>query len=139
MFILKTEPSEYSFADLQRDKRTTWSGITAAPALAHLRKARKGDLALIYHTGDEKRIVGLARLASDPRPDPSNPGLNDRGEPRFPVVDLTPVKPARMPITLAVLKADTRFAALPLITQTRLSVIPIPTKLEPILLRLAGL
>ena len=64
-FLLKTEPSEYSFADLQRDKSTLWTGVSNAAALIHLRSICKGDELFIYHTGDEKAIVGLARAAGD--------------------------------------------------------------------------
>lgn len=138
-FILKTEPDAYSFDDLVRDSATTWDGITNNAALLHLRSARRGDEALIYHTGDTKAIVGLARITSDPYEDPAQPGLNAKGEPRFAVIDLKPLRAVKTPVTLAQLKADARFAKLPLITQTRLSVIPVPPPLDAAIRKLAGL
>jgi predicted RNA-binding protein with PUA-like domain len=138
-FLLKTEPTEYSFADLRRHKRAVWDGITNNAALAFLRTARKGDEALIYHTGDEKAIVGLARIASDPYADPERPGENARGEPKFAGVDLTPLRAAATPVTLAQIKADRRFAKFLLVTQSRLSVMPVPPELDAALRTMAGL
>jgi predicted RNA-binding protein with PUA-like domain len=118
-WLLKTEPSTYSFADLQRDRRTTWDGVSAPAALVHLRAMRNGDEALIYHSGGEKAVVGLARLASDPYPDPK---LDD---PRRVVVDLVPVRPLATPITLSAIKADPRFKDFALVRISRLSVMPV--------------
>jgi predicted RNA-binding protein with PUA-like domain len=137
-FILKTEPSTYSFADLQREKRAVWDGISNPAALAFLRGARRGDEAMIYHTGDEKAIVGLARITSDAYEDPAQPGSNADGLPKVPVVDLAPLRPAPRPVTLAQIKADRRFASFPLVRQPRLSVIPVPPDLEAALRELAG-
>jgi len=138
-FLLKTEPSEYSFDDLTREKRCVWSGVTNNTALLHLRTMRKGDEAFIYHTGDEKAIVGLAQVVRSAYEDPGQPGLNPKGEPKFAVVDLKPLRRARTPVTLAAIKADPRFAAFPLVTQTRLSVMPVPGSIEAALRKLAGL
>jgi predicted RNA-binding protein with PUA-like domain len=138
-FILKTEPGTYSFDDLVREKKATWDGITNNAALGHLRSAKKGDEALIYHTGDEKAIVGLARFSSAPYEDPAQPGTNDRGEPKFAVIDLQPLRAAKALVTLAQIKADKRFAKLPLVTQSRLSVVPVPPDLDAALRGLAGL
>lgn len=118
-WLLKTEPSTYSFDDLRRDKRTTWDGVSNPVALKHLRAMRKGDQAFVYHTGDEKSIVGLARIASDPFADPK---LND---PSRVVIDLEPVRPLRKPVTLAAVKADRRFADFALVRISRLSVMPV--------------
>jgi predicted RNA-binding protein with PUA-like domain len=137
-FLLKTEPGEYSFQRLLADRRTTWSGVTSNAALGHLRTARKGDEALIYHTGDEKAIVGLAQFVSAPREDPERPGFNEAGAPRFAVIDLKPVKSARTPVTLAAIKADQRFADFLLVRQSRLSVMPVPPALDALLRRMAG-
>lgn len=128
-YLLKTEPDDYSFADLVRDKRTTWTGVSNPAARIHLRSMRKGDDAFIYHTGDDKAIVGLARVVSDPRADPAKPGLNDRGEIAFPVVDLEPIAPLPMPVALTAIKADPRFASFLLVTNSRLSVMPVPPAL----------
>ena len=119
-WLLKTEPSTYSFDDLVRDKRTTWDGVSNPVALKHLRTMRKGDQALVYHTGSEKAIIGIARIAGDPRPDPK---LDD---PRLVVVDLEPVRALRKPVPLAAVKADRRFADFELVRISRLSVMPVP-------------
>src|SRR3977135_2323956 len=81
-FLVKTEPSTYSFDDLQRDKRTVWDGVSNPVALKHLATIRKGDTVIVYHTGDEKQAVGLAVAASDAYPDPKFK------DPKRPVVDL---------------------------------------------------
>lgn len=138
-FLLKTEPSEYSFDDLTREKRAVWSGVSNNAALAHLRTMRKGDEAFIYHSGDEKAIVGLAQVIKAAYQDPEQPGLNAKGEPKFAVVDLKPLRKARAAVTLAAIKADKRFAAFPLVTQSRLSVMPVPGEIDAALRALAGL
>jgi predicted RNA-binding protein with PUA-like domain len=138
-FLLKTEPTTWSYDDLVREKGTVWDGVTNNAALIHIRAARKGDEAFIYHTGDEKQIVGLARIASNPYEDPANPGRNARGEPKLAVFDLKPLRKARTPVTLARLRADNRFADFALIRQSRLSVMPVPEKLDRILRQMAGL
>lgn len=138
-FLLKTEPSAFSFDDLVRAGRATWDGVSNPAALANLRSARRGDEALIYHTGGEKAVVGIARFTSDPYQDPARPGLNDRGEPRFAVIDLAPVRRAASPVTLASLRAERRLASFALLTQSRLSVMPVPPDLDAILREMAGL
>lgn len=138
-FILKTEPSEYSFDDLVRDGKAAWDGISNAVALKNLRTARAGDEALIYHTGDEKAIVGLARITGAAREDPKNLGQTETGEPKFAVIEIKPVKAAKTKVTLAQLKADPRFATLGLVTHGRLSVVPVPAAMDIALRKLAGL
>ncbi len=122
MFLVKTEPSTYSFADLQRDKITTWSGVTSPAALIQLRLMKVGDEVLVYHTGDERAIVGLAKVVKGAYEDPNNPGRNDRGEPKFAVVDIAAVKPVKNQVMLADIKADARFREFGLVKQSRLSV-----------------
>jgi predicted RNA-binding protein with PUA-like domain len=138
-FLLKSEPTEYAYADLVREKKACWTGVANAQALAQLRSMRKGDVAFIYHTGDEKAIVGLAKAVSNPYEDPKQPGTNDAGAPKFAVIDLAPVKQARTPVTLAAIKADKRFADFALVKQSRLSVMAVPEALATILRGLAGL
>jgi predicted RNA-binding protein with PUA-like domain len=138
-FIFKTEPSTYSFADLVREKRAVWDGITNNAALGHLRTAVKGDEVLVYHTGDGKAIVGLARVAGAVREDPKHPGTNTAGAPKFAVVDLVPVRAVPSPVTLAQIRADKRFASLGLVRQSRLSVVPVPPEMDGPLRKLAGL
>jgi len=131
-WILKTEPSDYSFADLRRDRRTRWSGVSNPVALKHLRSMTAGDDVMIYHTGDEKRIVGLAKVAGEPYPDP------DAGDERRTVVDVSAGEAVSKPVTLAAIKADPAFADLALVRQGRLSVVPVPDPLWKRLLQLAG-
>jgi predicted RNA-binding protein with PUA-like domain len=138
-FLFKTEPGDYSYPDLIADKRTVWTGVSNNAALAHLRAIRKGDEVLIYHTGDEKAIVGLATAASDPYPDPKSPGLNAAGLPRMPVVDLKPVRALKRPVTLAELKSDPHLATFALVRQPRLSVMPVPPDFDLAIRALAGL
>lgn len=131
-FLLKTEPFEYSFADLVRDKRVVWEGVSSAPALLALRGAKKGDEAFIYHTGGEKQIVGLARVTKGAyAPDAENP--------KAVVIDLAPLKPALTPVTLARIKADPRFKDFALVRQSRLSVMLVPPALDAILREWTGL
>lgn len=137
-FLFKTEPSTYAFADLQRDKRTTWDGVANAAALITLRSVKKGDEVFIYHSGDEKAVVGLAQAKSDAFADPKQPGLTPGGEPKFAVVDLVPVKAVPTPVTLAAIKADRRFADFALVRIPRLSVMPVPPAMEKALRTMAG-
>ena len=123
-WILKTEPSGYAFADLQRDGRTRWDGISNPVALRHLRSMHRGDQALVYHTGDEKRVVGLATVASEP----------DENA----VVELEAGRGVATPVTLAAIKADPAFKDLALVRMGRLSVVPVPAELWKKLLGMAG-
>jgi predicted RNA-binding protein with PUA-like domain len=118
-WLLKTEPGEYSWDDLVRDRRTAWTGVKNPLALKHIREMNKGDEALIYHTGDQRAIVGIAKIVSAPRPDP-------KGGPKSAVVDLEPAKPLANPVTLARIKADSAFAGWELLRIGRLSVMPVP-------------
>jgi predicted RNA-binding protein with PUA-like domain len=118
-FLFKTEPTEYSYADLKRDKRAVWDGISNALALKYLRQVRKGDTVIIYHSGGEKRAVGLAVAASDPYPDPR---LDD---PRRVVVDLKPQRALATPVPLATFKMDSILRTVDLVRISRLSVMPL--------------
>ncbi len=131
-FLVKTEPSTYSFADLQRDKRTVWDGVSNPVALKHLATIKKGDTVVVYHTGDEKQAVGLAVAASDAYPDPE---LKD---PKRPVVDLAADRPLPEPVPLAKVKADAVLKATDLARLPRLSVMPLGEAQFQRLLRLAG-
>ncbi len=116
-WLLKTEPSSYSYADLAREKKTRWDGIKNPVALKYLKTASSGDQALIYHTGDEKACIGIAEIVSAAYPDPKNEALT--------VVDLKVVRALASPVTLATIKADAGFAESPLVRQGRLSFVPI--------------
>jgi len=113
-YLLKTEPTVYSFADLQRDKTTIWDGVTNPVALKNLRNMKAGDQLVIYHTGDEKSAVGTATVVSV---DPSDP--------KTPAVKIKAGKPAARIVTLADVKANRLFADSPLVRQGRLSVVPL--------------
>ncbi len=137
-FLLKTEPSDYAYGDLVREKKTIWDGVSNNGALIHIRSVKKGDEAFIYHTGEEKQIVGLATIVSLAYEDPQRPGLNARGEPKLAVFDIKPLKKAQTPVTLAQLKADDRFSGFTLVRQPRLSVMPVPGDLNRLLRKMAG-
>jgi len=113
-YLLKTEPSEYSFADLVRDKETVWDGVSNPVALKNLRGMKKGDGLVIYHTGDEKRAVGTASVVSV-----------DASDPRAPAVRIKAGKTLARLVTLAEIKANRLFRDSPLLRQGRLSVVPL--------------
>lgn len=131
-FLVKTEPSTYSFADLRRDRRTVWDGISNPVALKHLATIRKGDTVVVYHTGDEKQAVGLATAASDAYPDPK------LGDPKRVVVDLQADAPLATPVTLAQVKADAVLKGNDLARLPRLSVVPFTEEQFQRLMKLAG-
>lgn len=118
-WLVKTEPSTYSFTDLRREGKTTWDGVKNALALKHLAQIRKGDTIIVYHTGDEKAVVGLATAASDPYPDPK------KNDPKLLVFDLSAGKALARPVSLAALKANPKLADFPLVRLPRLSVMPV--------------
>ena len=131
-WLLKTEPEAYSYADLERDGATVWDGVSNNAALLHIRSMQPGDLALIYHTGDERRAVGLAEVTSAPYPDPR---LDD---PKLVVVDVRPLRALRQPVTLADVKAEPAFADFALVRQGRLSIVPVSPEQWRRLLAMAG-
>ena len=131
-WILKTDADTYAFDQLARERRAVWDGVSNSLALKHIRSMRKGDQALIYHSGDEKALVGLARIASDPYPDPK------AGDPRLAVVDVEAGERLARPVTLAAVKADPAFADLGLVRMSRLSVIPVPPEQWQRLLEMGG-
>lgn len=118
-WLVKTEPTTYSFADLQKAGHATWDGVANATALIHLRAMAKGDRVLIYHTGAERQIVGTAEVTRGAYPDPK------AGDPKLVVVDLKPVGLLPKPVTLATIKADSIFADFALVRIGRLSVMPV--------------
>jgi len=118
-WIVKTEPSAYSHADLVRDGTTVWDGVKNPVALKHIARMRPGDEVLVYHTGSEKAAVGFAKVIAAPTPDPR------KRDPRLLVVKLRAGKALARPVTLAELKADRAFADSPLVRVPRLSVIPV--------------
>jgi predicted RNA-binding protein with PUA-like domain len=118
-WLVKTEPDCYAYADLVRDRRTVWDGVSNAWALSFLRQMKKGDRVFVYHTGKEKQIVGIAEVVKEPYPDPSGE------DEKLVVVDLKAVKALPRPVTLAEIKKDKRFADFELVKFSRLSVMPV--------------
>ena len=118
-WLFKEEPTHYSYDDLARDGKTSWTGVRNPVAQKHLRSVKKGDRIFFYHTGDEKSVVGIAKAAGDAYADPSDKAV------RFHAVDVAPVRKLKQPVTLASVKADTFFASFPLTRVPRLSVMPV--------------
>ena len=113
-YLLKTEPSEYSFADLERDRSTVWDGVSNPVALKNLRGMKPGDRLIIYETGDHKSAVGTAIVVAVDALDPKHPQVKIKAAQALP-----------RPVTLAEVKADKLFADSPLVRQGRLSVVPL--------------
>jgi predicted RNA-binding protein with PUA-like domain len=113
-YLLKTEPSTYSFADLQRDAETEWDGVSNPVALRNIREMKPGAKLIIYHTGDEKSAVGTATVVSLDAADPKNP-----------ILKIKAGKPIAKPMTLAQMKSDATFEDSPIVRQGRLSVVPL--------------
>jgi predicted RNA-binding protein with PUA-like domain len=113
-YLLKTEPSTYSFADLEREKTTTWDGVSNPVALKNMARMKPGDRLVIYHTGDEKSAVGTASVISI-----------DASDARNPQVKIKAGKAIAKPVTLAAVKASDVFSESPLVRQGRLSVVPL--------------
>jgi predicted RNA-binding protein with PUA-like domain len=113
-YLLKTEPSTYSFADLQKDNATIWDGVSNPVALRNMRGMQPNDRLIIYHTGDEKSAVGAATVVSV-----------DSSDPKSPQVKIKAGKPLPKPVSLAQMKSNPLFADSPLVRQGRLSVVPL--------------
>jgi predicted RNA-binding protein with PUA-like domain len=113
-YLLKTEPTAYSFADLLREKETDWTGVTNPQAVKNLNAMKKGDKLVIYHTGDEKTAVGLAHVKAV-----------DFTDPKVPLIHIAAGPPIKQPKTLAEIKQQQIFQLSPLVRQARLSVVPL--------------
>ena len=118
-WLVKEEPDNYAYDQLERDRKTVWAGVRNPLAQKHLRAIRKGDRIFYYHTGKEKSVVASATAGSDAYPDPA-----DASGTLF-VVDVLPGKKLARPVTLAEIKADKAFAMFPLVRMSRLSVMPV--------------
>src|SRR5271170_8034157 len=121
-WLLKTEPDCYSWDKLVRDKRTVWDGVSNGLALKHIRAMKKGDLAFVYHTGDERAVIGVAEVVSNPYSDPKEE------DEKLAVVDVKLSRKLLRPVTLAEIKADPAFAGWDLIRLGRLGVMGVPEK-----------
>lgn len=118
-WLVKTEPAEFSWEDLESAGRAVWDGVRNPAALKNLRAMAPGDGVVVYHSGAERAAVGRAAVSAAAYPDPN------AGDPRLVVVDLEPAQRLARPVSLAVLKADPAFAGSPLVLQGRLSVVPL--------------
>lgn len=118
-WLVKSEPTAYSWADLVRDGSTAWTGVRNFQARNHLRAMRRGDTVLFYHSVSDKQIVGLATVAREAFPDPT------AKEGDWSAVELRPAKPLVQPVALSQIKADPALRDLPLLKQSRLSVLPV--------------
>jgi predicted RNA-binding protein with PUA-like domain len=132
-WIVKTEPSTYSYDDLAGQKTAVWDGVKNNLALKHLRQMKPGDRVLVYHTGDEKAVVGVAEATSEAYPDPK------QKDPKLVVVDLRAVGRLPRPVPLAEIKKDRAFADLGLVRMGRLSVMPVSPEQYQRLLKLGGM
>jgi len=130
-WLLKTEPAAYSYANLERDQKTVWDGVTNNLALKYFRSMRKGDLAFIYHTGDEKSLIGIAEVASDPYPDPK------KKDSKLAVVELKPKERLPRALPLSEIKAQSQLKNFELVRLPRLSVMPVSDSVWKLLLEFA--
>ena len=131
-WIVKTEPSTYSFDQLERDGTTVWDGVRNNLALKHLREMKRGDRVLVYHSGEEKAVVGLAEVAAEAYPDPK------QKDPKLVVVDLKAAGRLPRPVPLAEIKQEPAFADLALVRIGRLSVAPASAEQFRRLLKMGG-
>jgi predicted RNA-binding protein with PUA-like domain len=118
-WLLKTEPNDYSYADLEKDGRAVWDGVKNPVALKHIRALQPGDQAFVYHTGSEKAIIGIATVKTAAYPDP------EAADERLVVFDVSPEERLPRPVTLAEVKACGDFADWALVRVPRLSVMPV--------------
>jgi predicted RNA-binding protein with PUA-like domain len=132
-WLLKSEPSTYSWDQLVKDRRTHWDGVRNFQAAKNLKTMKPGDRAFFYHSGERPAIVGIAEIASEARPDPGDK------EGRFVMVDVKPVEPVNSPLTLAAIKAEPKLADFALVRQGRLSVVPVSDAEWHLLCKMAGL
>lgn len=132
-WLLKSEPNTYSFSDLEKDKSTHWDGVRNYQARNHLRNARKGDLALIYHSGDERAVVGIAEVTREAYPDPDPKKAGDWVQ-----IDLKPITKLKEPVSLKQIKSAPVLKDLPLLKQSRLSVMPITSRHYKAILKIGG-
>lgn len=119
LWLFKTDPGTYAWQDLQAMKKERWDGVSNNLALKHLRSVKAGDQIFIYHSGEEKAIVGIAKAASDSYPDPS------RKDPKFAVVDIIPFEKLEKPVTLLKIKSNQGLESWELVRLSRLSVMPV--------------
>ena len=132
-WLLKTEPETYNFGQLLKEKKTNWDHVRNFQARNHLRNIKKGDLALIYHSGDAREVVGIAKVIREAYPD-----LDPKKAGDWVQVDLAPVESLPQAVTLAEIKSQASLKNLPLIKQSRLSVMPISATEFKLILKMAS-
>lgn len=131
-WLVKTEPETYGFADLQREGVGVWDGVRNHAAAAHLKAMKLGDSVLVYHSGEARAVVGLAKVTREAFPDPSDPTG------RFVAVEMAATGPVKQPVTLAQMKAEPALAGMVMLRQGRLSVAPVSDAEWATILKLAG-
>ncbi|MEX0809277.1 MAG: EVE domain-containing protein [Dongiaceae bacterium] len=131
-WLMKSEPFKYSWTQLVKDKRTRWDGVRNHQAANNLKAMKKGDKVFFYHSNEGLEIVGIAEIAKTYYPDPSD------ATGRFGMVDVAPVRPLKIPVTLAQIKDDPKLRHLPLVTQSRLSVSPVDADAWRYICKLGG-
>ena len=131
-WLIKSEPSTYSWAQFVKDKRTSWTGVRNAQAAINLKAMKAGDRCFFYHSGEGKEIVGIAEVAKAAYPDPTDK------EGKAVAVDVKAVEPVNQPVTLAAIKADSKFKEFKLVRQSRLSVVPVSDEHFKLLMKMSG-
>ncbi len=131
-WLIKSEPSVYSWDQFVKDKKTSWTGVRNAQAAINLRAMKSGDLCFFYHSNEGKEIVGIAKVVKTSYPDPTDAAG------KAVTVDVAPVEPLKKPVTLADIKADPKFKELGLVRQSRLSVSPVGDDHWKLILKMAG-
>ncbi len=131
-WLLKSEPSSYSWDQLVKDKHTSWTGVRNFQALANLKAMKAGDRCFFYHSGEGKEIVGIAEVVKAAYPDSTDK------EGKAVTVDIKAVEPVKQPVTLAAIKADGKFKEFKLVRQSRLSVVPVSDEHWKLLMKMSG-
>ncbi|MGH6989934.1 MAG: EVE domain-containing protein [Stellaceae bacterium] len=131
-WLLKSEPGVYAWDRLVADERTHWDGVRNNAAALNLKAMKIGDRAFFYHSGEERRIVGICEIARDAYPDPSDPPG------RFVMVDVKAVEPVPRPVTLAAIKAEPKLQEMRLVRESRLSVSPVPAEAWRLICQMGG-
>ncbi len=131
-WLIKSEPSTYAWSQLVKDKRTSWTGVRNAQASINLKTMKAGDRCFFYHSGEGKEIVGIAEVAKAAYPDPTDK------DGKAVTVDVKAVQPVNQPVTLAAIKADSKFKDFKLVRQSRLSVVPVDATHWALILKMSG-
>ncbi len=132
LWLIKTEPSVYSYDDLEREGKTVWDGVSSNAALKNMRAMKKGDPVFIYHSGGEKAVVGIATVSTDPYPDPR------QKDPKLVVIEVAPKKRLPRPAPLAEIKKLKALADFDLVRISRLSVMPVTKTQWDIIVKMSG-